>query len=386
MGAGERLACYLSWVFRSFRYKAKLSPSAIRKAEGQLALLCELWNGALQERKEHWQKSRIRVGFYSQSKQLPAIKHVRPEFAGIDSQATENVLRRLDLAFRAFFRRVKSGQSPGYPRFRSWSRYDSVTFRHSGWKLEGRRLTLRGIGTAKLFLSRPIEGRIKTVTLRRDQCGNWFVTFACQDVPAKPLATTGQAIGVDLGLASFLTTSDGEKVANPRHLASREAAVKRAQRIVSKRKRGGANRKKAVRLLAKRHRRVENARRDFHWKAARSLVGRYDLIAVEDLNVKGLAGGMLAKSVHDVGWGDFLRALAAKAEEAGRELIAVDPRFTSQDCSRCGHRAPKPMSQREHHCQECGLHIDRDENAARNILARAQAGPTASCPAGRAAA
>lgn len=349
-------------------------------------MLCELYNAALQERRDHWKVERKRLGFYSQSKQLPDIKRERPEFAGIDAQVIESALRRLERAFDGFFRRVKAGQTPGYPRFKARSLYDSMTFRQTGWRLDDNRLTLRGIGTLRLFLSRPIEGRVKTVTLRRDGCGDWFITFACNDVPVRALPATGESVGVDVGLASFLTMGDGQRIANPRHLASREVALTRAQRIVSKRERGGANRRRAVRLLAKRHRAVERARRDFHFKTAHALVQRYDVIAVEDLNVKGLAGGRLAKSVRDVGWGQFLGILTAKAESAGRVVIAVDPRYTSQECSGCGHRAPKALSQREHQCQQCGLQLDRDENAARNILARAGAPLAASCPAGKAAA
>ncbi len=370
---------------RSFRYKARMSPSAVRKANGHLALLCELWNAGLEERKTHWEKARLSPSFYDQKKQLSEIRRIRPEFLEIDSHAMRDPLRRLDLAFRAFFRRVKAGEVPGYPRFRSRDRYDSMTFEVGrGWTLSGNRLTIRGIGTAKLFLSRPLEGRVRTMTLRRDRCGDWFVAFACDEAPATPLPATGKRVGIDLGLASFLTTSEGEQVANPRHLRSREVAVKRAHRIVSKRQRGGSNRRKAVRLLAKRHRTVENARRDFHFKTARALVQRYDLIAVEDLNVKGLAGGMLAKSVHDAGWGGFLHALAVKAEDAGRTIVAVDPRYTSTDCSGCGHRQPKALSEREHQCQHCGLRMDRDRNAALNILARAAS--TASRPARKVAA
>jgi len=373
-------------VIRTFRYKAKLSPSAVRKAEGQLALLCELYNAALEERKTHWDKARQRVTLYAQMRQLAEIRRIRPEFAEMDCHATRSPLKRLDLAFKAFFRRVKAGQTPGHPRFRSRARYDSVTFYDNGWKLDGKRLTLRGIGTAKLFLSRPIEGRVKTVTLRRDRCGDWFVTFCCGDVSVRPLPATGQSVGVDVGLEAFATLSNGGAIPNPRHLASREVEVKRAQRIVSKRRLGGRNRRKAVRLLALRHRKVERARRDFHFKTAHALVQRFDRIAVEDLNVKGLAGGMLAKSVNDAGWGQFLSILASKAESAGRDLIAVDPRYTSQDCSGCGHRVAKPLSQREHQCQECGLCLSRDENAARNILARAGPPPVTSCPASKAAA
>jgi putative transposase len=364
---------------RTFRYKARLSPSAERNAVWMIDRLRELYNAGLQERRDAWQMCRETVGFYAQSAQLKDVRRIRPEYAGIDFLVCEDALRRLQRAFDGFFRRVKAGKTPGYPRFRGRARYNSVTFRKHGWKLDGRYLTLRGIGRLKLFLSRPIEGKVKTVTLKRDRCGDWFVTFSCDDVAAHPLPDTDSAVGVDVGLASFLTTSDGDHVENPRHLRVAEAELKRAQRKVSKKKRGGSNRRRAVTVLARRHRKVRRARRDFHFKTALALVRAHDLIAAEDLSVSGLARTRMAKSVHDAGWDQFLAILAAKAEEAGREFVSVDPRGTSQVCSDCGAEPEthKRLWHRVHECG-CGLTLDRDVNAARNILARA--GPVASRP------
>jgi putative transposase len=355
---------------KSFRYKAKLAPSAVRKAEGQLALCAELYNAALQERRDAYCMSGVSVTATGQKNQLPEIKALRPEYKEVGSQVLQDVIERLDKAFKAFFRRVKAGQTPGYPRFRSRSRYDSLTFKQAGWALDGRRLALQGIGTLRLFLSREIEGRVKTVTLRRDRCGDWFVTFSCDDVACNPLPETGTSVGIDVGLEKFLSTSDGAFVENPRHLRSAEAALKRTQRSVSKRKRNGANRRKMVRILARKHRGVERARRDFHLKTALDLVRKYDTIAIEDLNVRGLSRGMLAKSVNDAGWGQFFGILCFKAESAGRTVIAVNPSGTSQICSGCGcePRERKTLSVRVHRCAECGLSLDRDVNAARNIL------------------
>lgn len=373
---------YGAIVRKSFKYKAKLSPSAARKAEEHLALCAELYNAALQERRDAYRRAGVSITAYSQMKHLPEIKKFRPEYKEIGSQVLQDVIQRVDRAFQAFFRRVKQGQKPGYPRFKSRSRYDSMTFKQSGWKLEGRRLTLQGIGTAKLFLSRPIEGRIKTVTLRRDRCGDWWVTFSCDDVPKRPLPETGKAVGIDLGLEKFLATSDGEFVENPRHLRRAEAALKRAQRRVSKRKRGSKRRQKMVRILARRHRKVQRARRDFHFKTARKLVQQYDLIAVEDLNVRRLSRGRLAKSVNDAGFSQFIAILTFKAAEAGKRVVAVDPSGTSQVCSGCGcePRERKTLSVRTHRCSECGLVIDRDTNAAINILHRVASANMAGAP------
>lgn len=333
----------------------------------------------------------VSVPAAGQMRQLPAIKALRPEYKEIGAQVLQDVVQRLDRAFKAFFRRVKAGQTPGYPRFRSRSRYDSLTFKQTGWMLDGRHLTLQGIGTLRLFLSRPVEGKVKTVMLRRDRCGDWFVSFSCDDVAVKPLSATGKAVGIDVGLSRYLSTSDGEFVENPRHLRRAETALKRVQRRISKRRRGGNRRRKMVRVLARRHRKVLRARRDFHFKTALKLVERYDLIAVEDLNVRGLSRGMLAKSVNDAGWGQFFEILCGKAESAGRAVIPVAPRGTSQVCSGCGcgPKERKTLAVRTHRCDECGLVLDRDVNSARNILhlaqrenaKRARAEPSASSPA-----
>lgn len=226
---------------RSFCYKAKLSRSAIRKAEGQLALCCELFNGAIEERREAW-KQRVSVSYFDQSAELPPIKANRPEFRDISSNVLLNVFKRVDLAFAAFYRRCRSGDTPGYPRFKSRRRYDSLTFRQCGWKLSGRRLTLQGIGTARLFFSRPIEGRVRTVTLRRDACGDWWVSFSCDNVVPNVLPETGQSVGIDLGLSAFIATSDGETVANRRPLIAEDAKRRRLQRSISRQKKGGSSR------------------------------------------------------------------------------------------------------------------------------------------------
>lgn len=373
---------------RSFVYKARLSPSAKRNAERQLALCCELHNAAIEERREAWKQGKS-VGYFAQSSQLTHIKAIRPEFKEIGSQVLQNVLRRVDLAFRAFYRRVQSGRAPGYPRFKSSRRYDSITFSQKCWKLDGKRLTMQGIGTVKLILSRPIEGRIKTVTLRRDSCCDWWVCFSCDNVSAQPLESTGAEVGIDLGLNAFIATSDGGTVDPPKPYRAATAKRARLQRSISKQKRGGFNRRKRGIILARQHRRVARIRKDFHYKTAHALVERYDLIAVEDLNIKGLARTRLAKSIHDAGWGEFTTILRDKAEKAGRVVVGVNPKGTSQMCSVCGStpEVRKTLSVRVHKC-ECGYEADRDVNAARNILALAtgEARLLASSPAIKAAA
>lgn len=361
---------------RSYSYKVRMSRSASRKAEGQLALCCELYNAAIEERREAW-KQRISLGWYDQNRQLSPLKVDRPEFALIGSQVLENALRRVDLAFKSFYCRCKLGQKPGYPRFKSRRRYDSLTFGVcAGWKLEGRRLRLQGIGTVRLFLSRPVEGTVKTVTLRRDRCGDWFVSFSCKGVVENPLPATGRSVGVDLGLNAFIATSDGELVANPRPLIVADAKLRRTSRAVSRQKNGGSNRRKRVKILARQHRRVQRVRRDFHRKTALDLVRRYDLIAVEDLNVAGMIRSRFARSISDAGWAGFLTCLRDGAEKAGRVVMSVNPRGTSQVCSACGvvPEVKKTLADRVHECAACGYKADRDVNAALNILALATGG------------
>lgn len=375
---------------RSFQYRASLPRRAADAARGQLSVCGELYNACLQERRDHWRLRGVSITAAPQMAQLPEIKRARPDLAAVGSQVVQDVVQRLDRAYRAFFRRVQAGEAPGFPRFKSRHRYDSLTFKQAGWKLgpvsasgKKRPLTLHGIGTFRLFWSRAMEGRVKTVTLRRDRCGDWGVTFSCDDVPERPLPLTGEAVGLDVGIEVFVTTSDGERVENPRPLVAATAGLRKAQRVVSKRRKGGARRRKAVRRLAVRHRRVERVRRDFHHKAALALVRRCDVLAVEALNVQGLARGMLARSVSDVAWGQFLAILSDKAAGAGRTVVAVDPRGTSQQCSAGGAtpERPKALAERTHRCP-CGYVAHRDVNAARNILHRAtavgRAGPSAS--------
>jgi putative transposase len=218
----------------------------------------------------------------------------------------------------------------------------------------------------KVKLHRPVEGRIKTVSLKRE-AGKWYACFSVE-VAAQPLGPSCLAVGIDVGLESFAVLSDGTVIANPRQYRRAQAALRRAQRKFARRKKGGNGRKKAVREFQAAHAHVRNRRLDFQHKVARQLVNRFGLIAVEDLNIKGLAGGMLAKSVHDAGWSGFFQKLAYKAESAGRLLASVDPRGTSQRCSGCGAEVRKELKDRWHTCSECGLSVSRDLNSAREIL------------------
>jgi len=305
--------------------------------------------------------------------EIPDIRQVRPEFGSIPVVILRGVLRRLDLAFAAFFRRCKSGEKPGYPRFKGQGQLESILIDDLNKKSPivsgGKRVAIPLLGKVRFKQHRPIQGTPKAMRLKLEADDHWYVTFACVDVPMAPLEPTGQEVGVDLGLLTFAATSDGEMFENPRPMKTARITVERAQRRVSRRVRGSKRWRNAVRLLAKEHLHVANARREHHIAVARTLVEKYDTIHVEALNIKGLASGMLAKSVNDAGWGGFLHWLHVKAESAGRVVVEVNPSGTSQVCSGCGSVGEhKSLAVRVHQCPDCGLVLDRDVNAARNIL------------------
>ncbi len=364
-------------VRKSFKYKLKPTPEQERALAFVVRRCRELYNAALQERRDAWHKCGVSVTAAGQSAQLPAVKAVRPEYHDIHSQVLQDVLTRLDRAFQAFLRRIKNGETPGYPRFQGASRYHSITYKQfgNGATLDDGFLVLSKIGRMALRWSRPLEGTPKTVTVSREADG-YYVCFSCAEVPTQLLPTTGRETGIDVGLKVFLVTAQGVAFENPRHFRKAERRLKTAQRRVSRRKKGSHRRRKAVTLLAKAHQDVQRQRRDFHHKTALALVTHNDTIYLEDLRVANLVRNhRLAKSISDASWAQFRAILEAKAAYAGRRVVAVPPAYTSQDCSGCGEHVQKSLSVRTHICPnpDCGLVLDRDENAARNIERAGQA-------------
>ncbi len=325
----------------------------------------------MQERRDAYKLSKTSINYQSQQNQLPEIRSDRQDLRGVHSQILQDALKRLDKAFDAFFCRVKAGLEPGYPRFKGKRFFNSFTYPQSGFHLDGNKLTLSKIGSMRVRLSRKIDGKIKTCTIKR-QIDGWFCIFTVEENQSRFFPKTGDTVGVDVGLENFATLSDGQVIENPRYLRKAENALKIQQRLVSKKRRGGANRKKAVRLLGKKHLKVQNQRRDFFHKTSLQLIREFDEIAVEELNIKGLVKNHhLAKSISDALLGTFRSVLENKAANAGRRVWKVAPHFTSQDCSQCGERVKKSLAVREHRCIGCGLVIHRDHNAALNILGRA---------------
>jgi len=370
-------------------YKLRLNPNKQQEEKLFWALKrCrELYNAGLQERKEAYKYAGKSISYYEQKRDLPAIKEIRPEYNDIHSQVLQDVLLRLKRTFDDFFRRVREGQNPGYPRFQGRNRFTSFTYPQSGFSLSEKHVTLAKIGTLRVKVYRKVEGAIKTCTIKHES-GQWYVILSCEVKQPEPLPLSSEDVGIDLGLTHFAALSNGEFIESPRHYRKAEKKLKKLQEALARKKRGSHRRKKAIRAVARAHRKVRNQRRDFAHKASRKLVNRYQVIVLEELQTKNLvrrpkpkqdeatghylpngasAKAGLNKSISDAGWGKFTEILQVKAECAGRVVAFVDPKYTSQVCSNCGTVKTKTLDERWHSC-ECGCELDRDTNAAKNIL------------------
>lgn len=338
-----------------------------------------LYNAALAERKETYETSKKTLTSFNQAPNL--MKRMRIEddvLRSFNHSAGTHVLRRLDKAFAAFFRRIKSSDTPGYPRFRGRNRFNSADFTwRDGAGLRQGKLHIQGVGELKVVWHRqiPEDARIKRVTVKR-RAGKWFACFVLEIPDGEIPKHSGGEVGIDVGLKSLVTLSTGESIAQPQPYRKSQTKVRRANRKAARREKGSLRQRKAYRELSRLYAKISNQRSDFLHKLSHDLTARFSFIAVEDLNIKGLARTRLAKSIHDAGWGILLNMLGYKAASAGGTVVRVDPRHTSQDCSGCGARVKKPLSQRVHSCPECGLVLDRDHNAALNILTRARAEPS----------
>ncbi len=353
-----------AYVFRL--YPSRAQETALIAALDTLRLV---YNSLLNERKFLYETTGKGISQYGQEKHFAGWRREFPELVDVHSHLLQNAALRVNLAFTAFFRRVKSGDTPGFPRFKGVGQYDSLGFKEfgNGISFKHGNLFVSKIGEIKGKFHRPIEGTPKTATLRR-QAGKWFVCIACEVSP-EPLPPCGDSVGLDAGLKSFLALSNGEFIGNPHFFRKDEKALAKVGRKQAKTKKRSKERRKANRVLSRIHERIRNRRHDFVHQTARRLVSRYGVIAVEKLGVKGMVKNhCLAKSISDASWSMFFSVLTHKAESAGRVVIAVDPRYTSQDCHACGYRAKKKLSERWHFCPNCSASLDRDTNAAINIL------------------
>ncbi|MFL5588778.1 MAG: RNA-guided endonuclease InsQ/TnpB family protein [Ktedonobacteraceae bacterium] len=329
-----------------------------------------LYNHLLHKRKETSEQTGKGLTLYQQQATYPMLKQERPSLTKVHSQVLQNVAVRLDLAFQAFFRRVQASEEPGYPRFKGSGRYDSFTYPQFGFKLDEQgKLYASGIGHIRMVYHRPVKGKIKTLTIRKSRTGKWYVSFSVEADPER-LPLVSSQVGIDVGLKTFATLSDGCAIENPRFFRKEEKALAKVQRKHSKLAKGTPERKKHRKAVARVHERITFRRDNFTHQQSRKIVNSYGVICVEDLHVNRMTHNhCLAKSIHDASWSEFFSKLSCKAEEAGRKYVAVNPAYTSQDCSRCHHRQVMPLSERTYHCPCCLLSIDRDLNAAKNICA-----------------
>jgi putative transposase len=358
---------------KTFKYRLYPNKQQQRLLEQQLEECRWLYNHLLAERRDAWEQRQESVRLYDQHATLPALKAERPSLASVQSQVLQNVAVHIDLAFKAFFRRCAAGETPGYPRFRGKGRYDSITFPQVpvGCRLdvEAKRLRIMNVGQVKVVLHRPLEGTPKTATIQRSSTGKWYVDLSCECAEPSPLPEAGQVVGIDVGLKTFATLSNGQEIANPRFFRAEEKALAKGQRRLSKEEKGTPERAKRRRVVARVHERIAWRRGDFAHQQSRRLVNQFDLIAVEDLSVNRMVHNhCLAKSIQDAAWTQFAAFLAHKAAWAGRRFVAVNPAYTSQDCSGCGHRQVLSLSDRIYTCPCCGVVLDRDLNASLNIL------------------
>ena len=359
-------------IHKTFKYRLYPSKSQLVYLDRTLET-CRCWyNHCLAERKDAWENEKKSIGKFEQ---LASVKDYRREnsyAAQVHSHIMQVVVQDLDKAFQAFFRRVKSGETPGYPRFKGRNRFDSFGLKEygNGFKVDGRRLRLTGMGRIRVRWHRELEGKVKAVRVLR-QAGEWYACFSCE-VEEKILPATGRQVGIDVGIHHLLATSDGEVVDNPQWYREAQSKLRIIQRRVSRRSMGGANRRKAVLALQRQHETLSNSRKDFLNKLAFQLTTNYDLIALEKLNITGMARNHhLSKSIMDAGWGYLSKRISDKAAEAGRHVVRVNPAYTSKTCSSCGMLFENlSLADRWVECS-CGLSRDRDVNAAINILNRA---------------
>ena len=376
----------------SYQYKIKPTKEQAEKIDKTLEMLRYQYNYLLAQRFDWYEQNRSPINrcsifvchlpelkeqpnYYNQKASLTQLKKDRPWYKEIHSQVLQEVAKKVELAFDRWLKGDSNSKKSGRPRFKSTGQYKTFTFpQFKQHHFVNNKITLSKIGDVKVIVHRQVPDgfQIKTVSVTKKADG-YYVTLSLDDktVPTiKPDFNANNIVGIDVGLIDFIVTSDDERIAAPNFLRQAERKLKSAQRRVSRRKRGSNRRKKAIKKLGILHKKIVDTRKDFQFKTANNLLKKYDVVAVEKLNIKGLAKTRLAKSINDAGWGQFITILSNKAENAGLKVIAVNPNGTSQECSNCGHKVKKPLSERTHNCPNCKVSLCRDLNAAINIKAR----------------
>ena len=360
----------------SYRYRVLPSKRQHRVLEQVLESQRDLYNAALQERIEAFRKANVTRSYMDQTKALTEWRRNDADARVYPLSIQRGTLKRVDRAYSAFFRRTSDGDKPGFPRFRGKGWFDSFAFNEfDGITLKGRGVRFKGMpGILRVHFHRELpDNSIRSCTFRRDAKG-WTISFHVEVSECLPRLSR-RMVGIDLGLSAFATLSDGEVIPSLKAARRAEHRLRVAHRSHARKQSGSNGRCKARRELRRCYEAVVRHRNEHLHQASAHLVRDYDVIALESLNIRGMANGMLAKAVRDAAWAKFISMLRYKAEKAGARLVEVDPRNTSQECSVCSLIVPKDLSERRHHCPGCGLLIDRDLNAARNILNRAGVGP-----------
>ena len=359
-------------MIKTFKFRLYPNQSQQQKLQWTLSMCRNLYNAALEERITAYRMTRRSPSCYDQIKELPGLKKEIMSYKRVFSQVLQNVLKRLDLAYGAFFRRIRRGEKPGFPRFQGYYRYDSLTYPQGGFKVTEKRIFLSKIGHIKIRGYRPIHGKIKTCTVRRE-ANRWFVCLSCEIEPELlPQNDPPISVGIDLGIKQYAVFSNGSVINKPSFTKKSEASIAFHNQQLALKQRGSQRRYGAKIALQKAHLKVKNQRKDFLHKLSHQIISSYDIIVMEKLNPSRMLSEIASinKATLDASWSTLLEMIAYKAEYAGRQLILVDPAYTSQTCSCCNSilKEPLQLKDRVFKCPDCLTELDRDLNAARNIL------------------
>jgi len=357
---------------KTYKYRLYPTKNQIKWLEFNLEACRWVYNETLEVRKRAWEDHNITLGRYDTNKFIKTWRDQYPELKNVHSQIFQDVQFRVHEAYNGFFRRVKAGENPGYPRFKGKDRYNSFTcpqYQNSFW-INYHILHISKIGDIRIKLHRQINGLPKTATISRYN-SKWYVSIVARNgvnfIPDNELS-----VGIDVGLKTFATFSDGKTIENPKFFRADEKALAKAQRKMDKSAKGSSGWNKHKKVISHIHTRIFNRRHNFTHQISRQIVNEYGTICVEDLNIKQmLRNGFhgVNKSISDAAWNQFIMNISYKAEDAGRRFVMVDPAYTTQRCSKCNTLVPKTLDIRTHNCPVCGLVMDRDLNASINILA-----------------
>ena len=360
-------------MIRSYKYRIYPNKEQTRILNEQLETHRILYNNSLAERKNAWEERTESLSCFRQINRLPQLCQDNVYIKKCNYSSLQQTLRRLDKTYKKFFK-----EHCGYPRFKSKDRFNTIAYNilGNGCQIKEHKLYLQHVGLIKVKWHRELPCKPKTLSITH-RSDKWYVNLMLELPDQELLPKANRVVGIDLGLKSFAITSDGEFIESPKYLRKLEQKLAKAQHKLCRRKKGSNRRAKARKQVANVHEHISNQRKDFCHKESRKLINTYDSIAVEDLQIQNMVKNRhLSKSISDSGWGLFLRYLSYKAESAGRQFVKVDPRNTSQKCSQCGEIVKKSLAVRVHKCPHCGLVLDRDINAAINILKSAWTEPS----------